>query len=160
MQLMGTLAAFFVPVNMGNFTIQSLGDPANPTDALNLRTGDTRYMRSGGPIIAPPGTAPTDVGLGVGDASTGLYRQGTSLAIAALGDVHMLFNANRTAQLHVAAGDVRATSSATLPMRRRRPCAQRSAQRPLMSIRCAARAGRRSCSTSRSTIRLRQTGHG
>ena len=99
MQLMGSLAAFFVSVNMGNFTIQSLGDPAQPTDALNLRTGDTRYMRSGGPIIAPPGTAPTDVGLGVGDASTGLYRQGTSLAIAALGDVHMMFNANRTAQL-------------------------------------------------------------
>ena len=35
----------------------------------------------------------------LGDASTGLYRAGTSLAIAALGDVHMMFNANRTAQI-------------------------------------------------------------
>ena len=98
-QLMGALIAYFQPVNMGNFTIQSLGDPANATDALNLRTGDTRYMRSGGPLIAPPGTAPTDVGLGVGDATTGFYRAGTSLALAALGDVHMLFNANRTAEV-------------------------------------------------------------
>jgi hypothetical protein len=99
LQMMGPLVAFFQPVNLGNFAIQSLADPANPTDALNLRTGDTRYLRSGGPIIAPAGTAPTDVGLGVGDASTGFYRAGTSLAIAALGDVHMLFNANRTAQV-------------------------------------------------------------
>ena len=80
LQMMGPLIAFFQPVNMGTFAIQSLGDPALPTDALNLRTGDSRYLRSGGgPIIAPPGTAPTDVGLGVEDASTGLYRQGTSL---------------------------------------------------------------------------------
>ena len=87
LQMMGPLVAFFQPVNMGTFTIQSLGDPAQPTDALNLRSADTRYLRSGGPIIAPPGTAPTDVGLGVGDASTGFYRAGTSLAIVALGDV-------------------------------------------------------------------------
>ena len=69
-------------------------------DALNLRTGDSRYLRSGGgPIIAPPGTGPTDVGVGVCDAASGLDRAGTSLAIAALGDVHMLFNSNRTMQV-------------------------------------------------------------
>ena len=100
----GRSATINGPLSMSANVISDLADAAADTDALNLRTGDTRYLRSGGgPIIAPPGTAPTDVGLGVGDAATGFYRAGTSLAIAALGDVHMLFNANRTMQVHVAA---------------------------------------------------------
>lgn len=44
-QFMAQVAAFFVPVNIGNNPIQNVGDPAQPTDALNLRTGDSRYLQ-------------------------------------------------------------------------------------------------------------------
>ena len=44
-QFMTQVAAFFVPVNIGNNPINAVGDPANATDALNLRTGDSRYLQ-------------------------------------------------------------------------------------------------------------------
>lgn len=44
-QFMSLVAAFFVPVNIGNNPINAVGDPANATDALNLRTGDSRYLQ-------------------------------------------------------------------------------------------------------------------
>jgi hypothetical protein len=98
-QFTPALSAFFTPVNMGSNAVSGIGDPAQPTDALNLRTGDTRYMRSGGPIISPPGTSPTDVGLGVGDAATGFYRQGQDLIISASGYPIVSFPANRSVAL-------------------------------------------------------------
>lgn len=50
-QFMTAVCAFFVPINVGNNVIQAVGDPANATDALNVRTGDSRYLQQSGGFI-------------------------------------------------------------------------------------------------------------
>jgi hypothetical protein len=47
-QIQPTVAAFFVPVNLAGQILSGVGDPANATDALNIRYADTRYERIGG----------------------------------------------------------------------------------------------------------------
>lgn len=55
-----TLSQFYAPINMLNNKIQTLADATAATDALNLRTGDARYLRlSGGQMsgaieVLPP----------------------------------------------------------------------------------------------------------
>ena len=47
MQLQPTIAAFFISINLTGKPLNSVGDPVLPDDALNLRTGDARYMAAG-----------------------------------------------------------------------------------------------------------------
>jgi hypothetical protein len=100
MQIQPAIAALFVPLNLTDKILSGVADPANATDALNLRTGDTRYERIGsgggsflpisggtltGTLIAAPGTGTNNLGIGVGDNQTGFYRSGGSLVAMALG---------------------------------------------------------------------------
>jgi hypothetical protein len=54
-QFMPSVFACFVPINVSNNLIQAVADPVSDTDALNRRTGDSRYFRPdvGGFITAP-----------------------------------------------------------------------------------------------------------
>jgi hypothetical protein len=109
MQLQPVIAAFFIQVDMGSRIISNLGDPAQDGDALNRRTADARYAPIGsgggdflpisggtmtGSLISKPGSGINDLGIGVGDNTTGFYRQGGSLTIMALGYPLMLLDGN------------------------------------------------------------------
>jgi hypothetical protein len=103
MQLMDSSAAFFVPLNMGNQTIQAVADPVVDTDALNRRTGDGRYLQRGGgimdgPLVAARGLA-TLPGLAVGDTNTGLYRQDNDLGFSVAGFPIFYLYASREAAI-------------------------------------------------------------
>ena len=52
---MPSIFACFVPINVSNNLIQAVADPVSDTDALNRRTGDSRYFRPdvGGFITGP-----------------------------------------------------------------------------------------------------------
>ena len=107
-QIQAQVAAFFVPVNLTNQRLQSVGDPTAADDALNLRTGDARYAPAGsggdflpisggtltGTLIAKPGTGTSDLGIGVGDNQTGFYRNGGSLVAMALGFPLLVLDGN------------------------------------------------------------------
>jgi hypothetical protein len=90
-----------VPIMMGGTNkITNLGDATAPQDALNLRTADARYAAIGsgggnflpisggtltGELVTQPGTGIRDLGIGIGDNSTGFYRNGAALVTMALG---------------------------------------------------------------------------
>ena len=88
-QIQAAVAAFFVPVNFANYPLNSVGDPANATDAVNLRFADARYERvgsSGGDFLPLSGGSMTgDINL-VGTsgptvpAKLNLYVRGANLA--------------------------------------------------------------------------------
>jgi hypothetical protein len=88
-QIQPTVAAFFVPVNLAGQILSGVGDPANATDALNIRYADTRYERIGGGggdfLPLSGGSMTGDINL-VGTtgptvmAKIGLYVRGASLA--------------------------------------------------------------------------------
>jgi hypothetical protein len=99
MQIQPALAAFFVGVNFTGKPLNAVGDPVLVDDALNLRTGDARYLRTSGgtltgTLIAKPGTGNNDLGIGVGDNQTGFYRQGSSLVAMALGFPLLVLDGN------------------------------------------------------------------
>jgi hypothetical protein len=79
-----TLTQFYMPVSLLSNRIQQLADPINPTDALNLRTGDARYLGQaggGGNIGATPPTSPADGDFWWDSVSGNLfiyYNDGTS----------------------------------------------------------------------------------
>ena len=79
-----------VTLNMAAQKITTLADATAPQDALNLRTADGRYLRvSGGTLtgtlITPPGTGINNLGLGIGDNTTGFYRSANGLSVMAGG---------------------------------------------------------------------------
>jgi hypothetical protein len=113
-QISGLIAAYFVPVNFTGKPLGSVGDPVLVDDALNLRTGDARYARVGsgneflplsggtltGQLVTQPGTGSRDLAIGVGDDTTGLYRQGNALSFMAQGfPLFLLDGSNRSAAL-------------------------------------------------------------
>jgi hypothetical protein len=100
MQVMSAIAAFFVPLNVP--------DATGAMDAVNLRTGDARYLRlaAGGPqsmtdtLISARGSGPTNPGLAIGDNASGFYRDADgSLIITALGYPIMGFGVDRSATI-------------------------------------------------------------
>jgi hypothetical protein len=100
MQFMVGTTAFFLPINMGSQQINFLADATAAQDALNLRTGDGRYLRSGVTIVTPPGNPPNDLGLAIGDPQTGFYRgvtggAGADLIMAAAGYPLLLLTGTR-----------------------------------------------------------------
>jgi hypothetical protein len=114
MQIQPAIAAFFVPVNFTNKPLNSVGDPVLADDALNLRTGDARYAPIGGggnflpisggtltgQLVTQPGTGSRDLAIGVGDDTTGLYRQNDALSFMAQGfPLLLLDGSNRSAAL-------------------------------------------------------------
>jgi hypothetical protein len=114
MQLQPTLVAFFISVNFTGKPLNGVGDPVLADDALNLRTGDARYAPisgsgnflpiSGGTLtgqlVTQSGTGSRDLAIGVGDDTTGLYRQNGALSFMALGfPLLLLDGSNRSAAL-------------------------------------------------------------
>jgi hypothetical protein len=113
-QIQPTIAAYFVPLNLTNQILSAVGDPANATDALNLRTADARYERIGGggdflpisggtltgTLTTQAGTGAHDLGVAIGESATGLYRQGTALALMALGFPLMLLTETRSVSIN------------------------------------------------------------
>ena len=89
-----------VPIMMGGANkITSLADATAPQDALNLRTADARYLPvSGGTLTGSlttvAGTGIRDLAIGVGEDTTGLYRQGGSLGFMVLGFPLLLLDGN------------------------------------------------------------------
>jgi hypothetical protein len=87
MQLQPTIAAFFISVNLTGKPLNGVGDPVLPDDALNLRTGDARYISAGmgGFLPLSGGSMTGDISL-VGTtgptvmAKLNLYVRGASLA--------------------------------------------------------------------------------
>jgi hypothetical protein len=47
-QVQPTIAAYFIPLDMGNQRVSNVADATLDQDALNRRTGDGRYLRSNG----------------------------------------------------------------------------------------------------------------
>jgi hypothetical protein len=108
MQIQTAIAAIFVQLDLSAHRISNIGDAIADTDALNRRTADARYAPVGsggdflpisggtmtGSLIAKPGSGINDLGIGVGDNTTGFYRQGGSLTIMALGYPLMLLDGN------------------------------------------------------------------
>lgn len=56
----GTLTMSGATINMGSNGITNLADPVNPTDALNLRTADGRYINTTGDTMTGPLTLAAD----------------------------------------------------------------------------------------------------
>jgi len=87
MQLQATIAAFFISCNFTGKPLNAVGDPVLPDDALNLRTGDARYISAGmgGFLPLSGGNMTGDINL-VGTtgptvpAKLNLYVRGASLA--------------------------------------------------------------------------------
>jgi hypothetical protein len=90
---------------LGN-RITQLGDATAAGDALNQRSGDARYLtRAGGQLTGTlttqPGTGQNDLGIGIGDINTGLYRNGpgagADLMFLAVGYPLLMLTASREA---------------------------------------------------------------
>jgi hypothetical protein len=114
MQMQASLVAYFISVNFTGKPLNAVGDPVLPDDALNLRTGDARYMQAGaseflpisggtmtGSLISAPGTGTNNLGIGVGDNTTGFYRSGGSLFAMALGFPLLALDGNARSLLMV-----------------------------------------------------------
>jgi hypothetical protein len=87
-----------VGLNMAIQRIFNLGDATSPTDALNQRSGDARYLQPfgadqrylqlaggtlTGTLITPRGTGVNNLGLGIGDNTNGFYSTGNQLSLMA-----------------------------------------------------------------------------
>jgi hypothetical protein len=71
-----------------------------------------------GPLIASPGSSPTNVGLGLGDNATGFYRVGNAVIISLGGGVHTQFLVNETMmvqRLNMAMQPIMNVADATQP---------------------------------------------
>lgn len=90
------LSQLGLALNMTSHQINFLAAPSVATDALNLGFADGRYLALGGgsmngPLIAATGSGLTNVGLGIGDNTTGFYRVGSTVALALGGTLNVQF---------------------------------------------------------------------
>jgi hypothetical protein len=111
-QVQPTIAAYFIPLDMGNQRLSSVADATLAQDALNRRTADARYLQAGA-----GGFLPTSGGSMTGDihmigtagpvvpAKINFYTRGASLAWSEPDNAMVFIKGTGNAPLYIKAND-------------------------------------------------------